>query len=65
MSCARCCPSSRRAPASRASLELEPDPRLPEGAAQLLWPGGWLEHDPGRIGRTRRRRSWPPTVRRP
>jgi hypothetical protein len=30
-------------------LELEPDPRLPEGAAQLLWPGGWLEHDPAAL----------------
>ena len=31
------------------SLELESDPRLPEGAAQLLWPGGWLEHDPATV----------------
>ena len=33
------------------SLELESDPRLPEGAAQLLWPGGWHEHDPGTVAR--------------
>lgn len=28
------------------SIELEPDPGLPEGAMRLHWPGGWLEHDP-------------------
>lgn len=31
------------------SLELEPDLRLPDGAARLLWPGGWLEHDPATL----------------
>jgi hypothetical protein len=28
------------------ALELEADARLAEGAARLVWPGGWLEHDP-------------------
>ena len=36
--------------AARAGLaeppELEPDPLLPEGAATVHWPGGWLEQDP-------------------
>ncbi len=27
-------------------LEVEGDPRLPAGAVQLVWPGGWLEHAP-------------------
>lgn len=27
-------------------LEVEGDPRLPAGAVQLMWPGGWLEHAP-------------------
>jgi hypothetical protein len=33
----------------KGSLELEADPRLPDGAAQLLWPGGWLELDPSAL----------------
>jgi hypothetical protein len=32
-------------------LELETDPRLPAGAVQLLWPGGWLEHDPDAVAK--------------
>ncbi len=31
------------------SLKLEQDARLSEGAAQLNWPGGWLEHDPAAL----------------
>ena len=58
--CARCCPSSPPAPGFAGSLELEADPRLPEGAAQLLWPGGWLEHDPGDVAAASPS-SWPPT----
>ena len=45
------------------SLELEADPRLPEGAAQLIWPGGWLEHDPGDTGGARRRAPGRATIR--
>jgi hypothetical protein len=41
--------------AARASLvdrlELDADPHLPEGAVRLLWPGGWMEHDPAALAR--------------
>ena len=33
------------------TVELSADPALPDGAVQLLWSGGWLEHDPGSIAR--------------
>jgi flagellar biosynthesis/type III secretory pathway protein FliH len=30
-------------------LELAADPALPEGAARVSWPGGWLEQDPAAL----------------
>ena len=32
-------------------LSLTPDPALGEGVIRLVWPAGWLEHDPAELAR--------------